>query len=273
MPPVALTIAGSDPSGGAGIQGDLKTFHQFGVYGEAVITLITVQNTRSVTRVETLPADLIVQQIEAVIADIPPAAAKTGALGNEEIVEAVAELAASFQFPLIVDPVMISRHGARLISTAAERLLKDKLLPHASLVTPNIPEAEALTGMSIGTEEKMIEAAQRILDFGCEAVLIKGGHRAGDAIDVFVTTSNVERLPGARVHSPHTHGTGCTYSAAIAAGLANGETLIHAIRTSKAFIQAAIETAPGLGHGCGPVNHFANLSTSEQSDRPYRSKP
>jgi hydroxymethylpyrimidine/phosphomethylpyrimidine kinase len=272
MPTAALTIAGSDPSGGAGIQADLKTFHQFGVYGEAVITLVTVQNTRSVTRVELLPADLVVQQIEAVVTDLAPAAAKTGALGNEQIVESVGELAAAFPFPLVVDPVMISKHGARLMSAAAQSVMKKKLLPYASLVTPNIPEAEALTEMRIASEDEMIEAARRILDCGCKAVLLKGGHRAGEATDVLVSGDSVERLSGARIETRHTHGTGCTYSAAITAGLAKGEPLIDAVRSAKAFIQRAIETAPGLGQGCGPVNHFATVSTSEQSDRPCRSR-
>ncbi len=182
MLPVALTIAGSDPSGGAGIQADLKTFHQFGVYGEAVITLITVQNTRAVSRVEVLPAGLVIEQIQAVVSDIPPAAAKTGALGDVAIVEAVAGVARSFTFPLIVDPVMISKHGARLLSPDAEEALKRELLPRAFLVMPNIPEAESLTGMTIRTEEDMREAAERLVDLGCKAALVKGGHanrRAG----------------------------------------------------------------------------------------------
>ena len=254
---VALTIAGSDPSGGAGVQADLKTFHELGVYGEAVITLITVQNTQSVARVETLPADLIGQQIEAVVNDISPGAAKTGALGNEEIVEAVAELAASFKFPLVVDPVIVSKHGARLMTAAAERVLKERLLPLSTLVTPNIPEAEALTGMKIASENDMIATARRILDFGCKAVLLKGGHRAADATDILVTADTVERLSGSRIDTRHTHGTGCIYSAAITAGLAKGDALLAAVRSAKQFIQRAIETAPGLGHGCGPINHFA----------------
>src|SRR5579884_980325 len=169
MPAVALTIAGSDPSGGAGIQADLKTFHQFRVYGEAVITLLTVQNTQSVTRVEPLSPDLVRQQIEHVISDIPPAAAKTGALGTVEIVEAVADLAESFSFPLVVDPVMISKHGARLISPEAEDALKQRLLPRAFLVTPNIPEAEALTGRRIITVDNIRAAAERLRGLGCKA--------------------------------------------------------------------------------------------------------
>lgn len=276
MPAVALTIAGSDPSGGAGIQADLKTFHQFGVYGEAAITLITVQNTRSVARIEVLPADLVVQQIEAVISDIPPAAAKIGALGSVEIVEAVGELARSFPFPLVVDPVMIAKHGARLMSPDAEERLKRRLLPRALLVTPNVPEAEALTGIEIQDENDMRVAAERLLEFGCESVLIKGGHLRGEPIDLLATPNGLEILHGKRVETRRTHGTGCAYSAAITAGLARGESLPDAVRAAKAWIQRAIESAPGLGSGYGPINHFAEIteaaSISERSDRPYRSR-
>jgi hydroxymethylpyrimidine/phosphomethylpyrimidine kinase len=257
MPAVALTIAGSDPSGGAGIQADLKTFHQFGVYGEAVITLITVQNTQTVSRVETLPADLVAQQIQAVLSDIPPSAAKTGALGSVEIVEAIAELSAGFSFPLVVDPVMISKHGARLMSQQAEQALKQKLLPHAFLVTPNLPEAEVLTGTTIHTDEDMRIAAEHIRDFGPKAVLIKGGHRAGPALDVLSKFQTFESFSSRRIDTRHTHGTGCTYSAAITAGLALGMDLVEAIRSAKLYIESAIATAPGLGQGHGPVNHQA----------------
>ena len=263
MSAVALTIAGSDPSGGAGIQADLKTFHQFGVYGQAVITLLTVQNTQTVSRLETMPADLVVEQIEAVISDIPPGAAKTGALGNVAIVEAIAELAKSFPFPLVVDPVMISKHGARLISPEAEQVLKRVLLPRAFLVTPNIPEAESLTGMTIHDESGMRRAANRLCDLGCKAVLVKGGHGRGDPVDVLsapgLIENSVASFFGRRVDTSHTHGTGCTYSAAITAGLALGRDLLQSIRAAKLFIQSAIETAPGLGGGHGPVNHFARL--------------
>src|SRR5579884_2431830 len=255
--PVALTIAGSDPSGGAGIQADLKTFHQFGVYGAAAITLITVQNTRNVARVEPLAADLVIQQIEAVVSDLSPAAAKTGALADAAVVEAVAALAASFSFPLVVDPVMVSKHGARLLTPQAEDALKRELLPKAALVTPNIAEAEALTGSYIQTESDMQDAARRLLDIGCRAVLIKGGHLAGEPVDILCTAEKITRFAGARVQTTHTHGTGCTYSAAITAGLALGKSLEDAVSSAKRFIQRAIETAPGLGHGYGPVNHFA----------------
>jgi hydroxymethylpyrimidine/phosphomethylpyrimidine kinase len=255
---VALTIAGSDPSGGAGLQADLKTFQAFGVYGEAVVTLITVQNTQRVSRVETLPASLVAQQIEAAVSDIPPAAAKTGALGSVEIVEAVAELAKSFAFPLIVDPVMISKHGARLLSPAAEESFKRKLLPLAYLVMPNIPEAEALTGRKIESEQDMHAAGRSLCDLGCKAALIKGGHREGQPTDVLVTSGVAQSFAGVRVETTNTHGTGCTLSAAVTAGLALGNPLEDSIQRAKSFVQQAIEQAPGLGHGYGPLNHLLN---------------
>ncbi len=259
---VALTIAGSDPSGGAGIQADLKTFHQFGVYGEAVITLITVQNTQRVSEVAPLPAKLVAEQITAVIEDIPPHAAKAGALGNAENVEAVADLAKAFSFPLIVDPVMVSKHGHRLLSHEAEQVLKRKLLPYALLVTPNIPEAEALAGIEIRSEAEMSLAGHRILEYGCKAVLVKGGHLPGEPVDLLFCSSDrssngASRYPACRVPTKHTHGTGCTYSAAITAALALGNALPEAILLAHQYLQRAIETAPGLGKGQGPVNHFA----------------
>lgn len=256
---MALTIAGSDPSGGAGIQADIKTFHQFGVYGEAALTLLTVQNTQGVSRVEVLAPDLVIQQIEAVLADIPPAAAKIGALGSMEVVEAVAELAGSFVFPLVVDPVMIGKHGTRLLSPAAEQSLKQKLLPRAFLLTPNIPEAEALTGMTIRSEEEMQRAAERLRDLGCHAVVVKGGHREGDAVDILSAPGMSRRFSFPRIAARHTHGTGCTYSAAITAGLALGQSLEEAVTLARQFIQSAIESAPGLGGGQGPLNHFVRF--------------
>lgn len=257
MLPIALTIAGSDPSGGAGIQADLKTFHQFCVYGEAVVTLLTVQNTCGVMRIETVSPDLVGQQLSAILSDIPPQAAKTGALGNAGIIEAIAEQAASFDFPLIVDPVLAGKNGRRLLSPNAEEALKRKLLPHALLLTPNIPEAEALTGLTIADEAGMREAAKRMLDFGCQAVLIKGGHRAGSALDVLADRDGIALFDGKRIDTRHTHGTGCTYSAAVTAGLALGQDLREAVGRAKSFLQAAIETAPELGQGQGPLNHFA----------------
>lgn len=257
MPAVALTIAGSDASGGAGIQADLKTFQRFGVYGEAVVTLITVQNTRRVSRVEILPGELVAAQIEAVCEDIPPGAVKTGALGSAEVVEVVAEAARRFSFFLVVDPVRMGTQGGQLLSRDAEEALTEKLLPRAALVTPNIPEAEALAGMTIRAEADMIAAAERIADLGCGAVLVKGGHFHGPPTDIFYAREGVERFEGTRVATAHTHGTGCSYSAAITAGVAAGFDLRESIKRAKKFIQAAIETAPGLGGGRGPINHLA----------------
>lgn len=259
MPAIALTIAGSDPSGGAGIQADLKTFHQFGVYGEAVVTLITVQNTNSVSRVEVLSPDLVSQQIEAVIADMPPAAAKTGALGNAEIVETVAERAKGFSFPLVVDPVMISKHGKPLLAPDAVGALKRMLLPYAFLVMPNIPEAEALTGIDIRSKDDVLAAARSLLECGPKAVLIKGGHLAGDPVDVLFDGAASE-YKSPRIETRHTHGTGCAYSAAITAGLALGMPLRDAVSAAHNFVHAAIASAPGLGSGNGPLNYHASLN-------------
>jgi hydroxymethylpyrimidine/phosphomethylpyrimidine kinase len=257
MYPVALTIAGSDPSGGAGIQADLKTFHQFGVYGEAVITLLTVQNTVSVDRVEPMTPDLVLQQIRAVLADIPPQAAKTGALGTREIVEAVAELAAEFTFPLVVDPVMISKHGAPLIAQDARQAIATRLLPRAALITPNLAEAEALVGSEVRDIDAMHAAARKLCEMGARAALVKGGHLDGEAVDVLYFAGEWSLFRGPRIETRHTHGTGCTYSAAITAELARGVHLREAVAVAKAFITNAIRSNPGLGRGNGPVNHHA----------------
>jgi hydroxymethylpyrimidine/phosphomethylpyrimidine kinase len=254
---VALTIAGSDPSGGAGIQADLKTFHQFGVYGEAVVTLVTVQNSVRVSRVEVMPAALVTEQIAAVVEDIPPGAAKTGALGSAEVVRAVARAAAGFAFPLVVDPVMVSKHGLPLLPEDAVRAMRDDLIPVATLVTPNVPEAEALTGSRIRTLVDVRAAAQAIYAEGPRAVLIKGGHLDGDAVDVLFDDDGFQEFAAPRLGTRHTHGTGCTYSAAIAAGLARGLGLAEAVGRAKRFVHEAIRTNPGLGQGCGPVNHHA----------------
>jgi hydroxymethylpyrimidine/phosphomethylpyrimidine kinase len=260
-----LTIAGSDPSGGAGIQADLKTFHQFGVYGQAVITLLTVQNTRTVDRVVCQEPALVVDQLLAVLADIPPGAAKTGALGSAAIVDAVAEQAARFAFPLVVDPVMVSKHGAPLIAEDARHAVREHLLPLAALITPNVPEAEALTGIAIHGIDDARRAARMLCEMGARAALVKGGHFAqGDATDVLHSSvlhssGGTREYTAPRVNTRHTHGTGCTYSAAITACLAAGNPLERAIERAKTFITRAIGTAPGLGGGSGPVNHFAEV--------------
>jgi len=255
--PVALTIAGSDPSGGAGIQADLKTFHQFGVYGEAAITLLTVQNTLGVARVECVPSALVIEQVRAVIGDIPPQAAKTGALGSAEIVEALADLAAEFDFPLVVDPVMAGSDGAPLVSAAARLAIATRLLPRAFLVMPNLDEATALTGIEVKDVGTMREAAARLCTMGARAALVKGGHLEGAATDVLYADGAWREFTAPRVETRHTHGTGCTYSAAVAAGLARGNPLEDAVARAKEYITNAIRTAPALGRGRGPLNHHA----------------
>src|ERR1043166_238282 len=255
---VALTIAGSDPSGGAGLQADLKTFHQFGVYGEAVVTLITVQNTRQASVAETLRPELVIAQIRAVVEDIPPHAAKTGALGNRAVVDAVAKTAEAFAFPLVVDPVMISKHGAPLIDTDARAALAEHLIPKAFLLTPNLHEAAALAGFEVCDPEDMRRAARRLASLGARNVLVKGGHLRGDAIDVLYTSDGCFReYTAPRIETRNTHGTGCTYSAAITAKLARGTPLADAVARAKEFLTEAIRTSPGLGGGTGPLNHLA----------------
>jgi hydroxymethylpyrimidine/phosphomethylpyrimidine kinase len=271
MVPIALTIAGSDPGGGAGIQADLKTFHQLGVYGTAAITLITVQNTTRVSLVETLDPELVAGQIDAVLEDLPPQAAKTGALGTAAIVEAVASRWATFKTrqrgsadcPLVVDPVMMGKHGAPLIDASARTALRDLLVSKATLVTPNLHEAAELAGMRVRSPDEMKEAALRIAQFGARAVLIKGGHLEGpdfeaETVDILYLNGVFTEFRAPRIDTRHTHGTGCTYSAAITAFLARGMPLPDAVSRGKRFIDAAIRTGPGLGAGSGPVNHWAD---------------
>jgi hydroxymethylpyrimidine/phosphomethylpyrimidine kinase len=257
MMPVALTIAGSDPSGGAGIQADLKTFHRFGVYGEAVITLLTVQNTVGVSRVELVDPQLVVDQIEAAISDIPPQAAKLGALGSRPVVEALAEAAAGFAFPLVVDPVMISKHGAPLMAEDARTAMLTRIVPVSFLLTPNLHEAEAMTGEAVKDSQGMKRAADFLHERGAKHVLVKGGHLQGAPVDVLYSGGKFYELIGERVDTAHTHGTGCTYSAAITAELAKGSGIVEAVHVAKDFMQRAIRTNPGLGKGSGPVNHHA----------------
>ena len=255
--PVALTIAGSDPSGGAGIQADLKTFHQRGIYGTCVLTLLTVQNTQQVSAIEILTPRIVEAQLQAVLEDIPPGAAKTGALGNEGIVGLVAGKARDFPFPLVVDPVMISKHGQPLMTAEARTAMVELLLPHAFLVTPNLHEAGELAQIQVQDVATMEKAAIKIAALGAKAVLIKGGHLEKDAIDVLFWGGKFLHYQSPRIQTTHTHGTGCTYSACITAELAKGRDLADAVRISKRFITRAIETNPGLGKGSGPVNHHA----------------
>ena len=246
---VALTIAGSDPSGGAGIQADLKVFHQLGVYGEAVVTLITVQNTSAVKRVEVLDPDLVAEQIQAVIEDVPPVAAKTGALGNQAVSEAVARVLANAAFPVVVDPVMRSTFGAPLGPHQAIR---------AFLITPNLEEASVLAGFAVNDVASMRAAAEKIAEAGAQNVLIKGGHLKDRAVDLLLTSDRCfHEFAADRIETRHTHGTGCAYSAAITAELARGACLVEAVARAKRFVTEGIRTNPGLGGGSGPLNFFA----------------
>jgi hydroxymethylpyrimidine/phosphomethylpyrimidine kinase len=255
---VALTIAGSDPSGGAGIQADLKTFAAHGVYGLSVITALTVQNTTGVAASEAVSADLVTAQIETVISDINADAVKTGMLPNAAVVEAVAAAVEDLEMPLlVVDPVMVASTGARLADEEAVGMLKAELLRRAFLVTPNVPEAEVLSGIKIATEADRKEAARRIAALGANAVLITGGHMpSAEIVDLLYDGHRFVEFRVERVAGPDTHGTGCTLSAAITALVAGGVSLTDAIPGAQAFVAGAIRHAPRLGKGCGPMNHF-----------------
>jgi len=255
----ALTIAGSDSSGGAGIQADLKTFAAHGVFGMSAITAVTAQNTTSVIMVDTLSPEMVVAQIEAVVMDIPPDATKIGMLGTARIVEAVAAAVAHHRLPYVVlDTVMVSKSHARLLDDNAVAALRDHLIPLAFVITPNVPEAEALTGLTITSVADLHRAAVRLVELGARAALVKGGHLPGPAIDVLWDGAQAFELGAPRIDSVHTHGTGCTLSSAIAAQLAQGHDLVSACRAAKIYVTDAIAQAPGLGKGAGPVQHFPN---------------
>ena len=258
--PIALTIAGSDPSGGAGLQADLKTFHQHRVFGTAVVTLLTVQNTRGVQRVEVCSPELVIEQLNAVLEDLPPNAAKTGALGNAAVLEAVAERARHFSFPLVVDPVMVSKHGAPLMDEAAVDVARRRLLPCAFLLTPNLPEARTLLGEDpqdpAEDEAEMERIARSLAAMGAQNVLVKGGHRRGRATDLLWSSGTSRILVAERIETRNTHGTGCVTAAAITAQLASGRSLDEAVQRAKKFVLGAIAHNPGLGHGTGPIDLF-----------------
>ena len=254
----ALTIAGSDSGGGAGIQADLKTFAAHGVYGTSAITAITAQNTRGVAAWEPVSLALVIKQIEAVATDLGVDAVKTGMLANASIVRAVAETIVRLGLRnLVVDPVMIAKGGDRLLEEAAIDALRRDLIPLAYVVTPNIPEAEVLAEMSISSLDDMREAGRRILASGPRVVLVKGGHLEGpESVDVACTESWCVELKAARIETAHTHGTGCTLASAIAANLALDKHVEEAIREAKTYVAGAIRHAPGLGSGHGPLGHF-----------------
>ena len=257
---VALTIAGSDPSGGAGLQADLKTFQQHGVYGQSVVTLLTVQNTQRVIDVAPIEPSFIEAQLEAILEDMPPSAAKTGALGNSQTIRAVARQARKFSFPLVVDPVMISKHGQALIQKDAVETLISELLPLAWVVTPNRYEAEALSGIEIRSQASMLAAAAAIAGLGPKHVLMKGGEIDGRSIDLLWSADLSVWLDYERIKTRSTHGSGCVFSAALTARIALGQTPEPAARGAKRFVTDAITSAPGLGLGIGPVNMLASPS-------------
>lgn len=254
-----LTIAGSDSSGGAGIQADLKTFAALGTYGMSCICALTAQNTKGVTMVVNTPVDMVQAQLAAIYDDIPPKAVKTGMLSSALIVETVAHfLAAHKEIPLVVDPVMVATSGAVLLEKEAIESYKQRLIPLATLITPNIPEAEVLSKMEIRNLEDMKEAAKRLMDLGPSAVLVKGGHLVEEAQDVLYDGKAFHVFKGERIDTENTHGTGCTLSSAIAAGLAKGLPLEDAVGEAKIYMTGAIRRAvsDSVGHGHGPVHHF-----------------
>lgn len=257
-----LSIAGSDSGGGAGIQADLKTITLLGAYGMSAITALTAQNTRGVSAIEPASPEFVAAQIEAVLTDIGSDTAKTGMLFSAAIIRVVAAALREQNLLTVVDPVMIAKGGASLLQPEAVAALRDDLLPAAYLVTPNLPEAEALTGLSIHDEADMQAAGRALQEIGCRNVLIKGGHLAGsEAIDLLFCGTNVYRFSVDRVDTVNTHGTGCTFSAAIATYLARGEALPQAVAKAKTFLTAAIRSAVPLGSGHGPVNHWQGAKT------------
>jgi hydroxymethylpyrimidine/phosphomethylpyrimidine kinase len=260
--PVALTIAGSDSGGGAGIQADLKTFAALGVHGTCAITAITAQNTVTVTDIFELPTRIIVAQIEAVVSDLGVEAAKTGMLSSSKIIEAVASAIQAHGIRnLVVDPVMVAKGGAKLLRDEAIDALRTRLIPLAAVITPNLPEAEVILGRRIRTIDERREAARSLVALGPRAAVVKGGHSGDDVTDVYWDGSDMVELPGARVPTANTHGSGCVFSAAIAAGLANGLEPLAAVQQAKEFISRAIELSLEIGHGHGPVNPMFRSTT------------
>jgi hydroxymethylpyrimidine/phosphomethylpyrimidine kinase len=257
---VALTIAGSDSGGGAGIQADLRTFAAHGLHGTCAITAVTAQNSVRVTDYVALEPRMVVAQIEAVTSDMPVAAAKTGMLANRGIIEAVAVVASGWNVPfLVVDPVMVAKGGDRLLDRDAEQAYVERLFPLATVLTPNLSEAEALLQRPVRTLDDMKAAARELHRRGVRAVVVKGGHLPGDATDVFFDGTRLEELRASRIDTANTHGTGCTYASAIASRLALGEELLEAVRGAKVYLTEAIRRSYAVGHGHGPVDHLHPL--------------
>ncbi len=256
---IALTIAGSDSGGGAGIQADLKTFHRFGVFGTSVITAVTAQNTLGVRAIHQVPPDIVSAQLDAIMEDLRPTATKSGMLGTRALVREVAEAVRRHEVrSYVLDPVMVATSGDRLLDPEAESDLRNSLVPLAQLVTPNLAEAAILTDASVTTPAEMERAGQRLLQAGARAALVKGGHLDGDVlVDVLVTVDQVRHFSHPRIPSRSIHGTGCTLSAAITAGLALGRNLEEAVSAAIDYVRRAIAQAPAIGSGHGPVWHGA----------------
>lgn len=253
----ALTIAGSDCSGGAGIQADMKAFIANGCYAMSVITAITAQNTQGVTAVQDVNPDIIEKQIDAIFDDISVDAVKIGMVSVPETISIIAKRLTHYKAkPIVLDPVMISKSGFDLLQPRAKEALKKELLPLATIITPNIPEAEELTGLKIETLNDMEKACRVLVDMGVKAVLLKGGHRIEDATDIFFDGTTMKHLPAERIDTKNTHGTGCSLSSALAANLANGKALLEAVEGAKLYVYEGIKHAENLGHGWGPINHF-----------------
>lgn len=267
--PIALTIAGSDSGGGAGIQADLKTFHAFGVFGTSAVTAVTVQNTRGVAGVHPVPLDTVRGQIDAVVDDLRPAAVKSGMLATAELVDLVGAAIRDHRLEgYVLDPVMVSTSGARLLDEEGERRVASELVPIATLVTPNLHEARILTGVPVGSIREMCDSARALVDMGANAALVKGGHLAdGEAVDVLWDGTEEWTWRRPRMNTTNTHGTGCTLSAAVTACLALGLELQPAVARAVDFVARAIAEAPGLGSGHGPVNHFVATSQASEPDR------
>ncbi len=258
--PKAMTIAGSDSGGGAGIQADLKTFFALGVYGTSVVTAVTAQNTSEVAAIAEVPDEVVIAQIDTVAEDIGADAVKTGMLSSGSIIQNVADRLQAWGIPwLVVDPVMVSKSGATLLNPNAVQALKRELLPLASIVTPNIPEAEIIAGMTISADSDVREAARRIHALGPKIVVIKGGHLDGPAVDLMFDGADFLPIEGERIDTQNTHGTGCTFSAAIVAFLAHGLSPTMSIQMAKRYLEAALRSSRSIGEGHSPVNHATTL--------------
>ena len=260
----SLTIAGTDPTGGAGIQADLKTFQELKSFGMSVITSVVAQNTTGVQSIHHIPLEMIADQLDSVFSDMPVHAFKTGMIANIDMMEVIQEKIKDKDIPYVIDPVMVATSGDKLISDDARNYLRDHLLPLCTVVTPNIPEAEFLTGMKIDSLEDMQEAAKMIVhEYGAGAALIKGGHLVGDAIDFLYDGNEIVSFSEKRIDTKNTHGTGCTYSAAITAYLSHGLSLHESVEKGKQFVTAAIKHTFDLGKGNGPTNHWAQRELNQ----------